>query len=143
MPALADLRDRISARANTVEVAKETLRNVVTAQLHTLLQKEGASKSDLAKKMKVSKAAVSAFMSGDRNFTIDTLAHISHVMGYRPVFEFRRGPASTWSVQVIRERLLETETVVVFTRRSTASEVRSKSRYYERFVAKVQAGGTT
>jgi transcriptional regulator with XRE-family HTH domain len=138
MPALADLKNRISVRSGTAEIAKATLRNVVTAQLYEIMERERTTKSDLAKKLKVSKAAVSALMSGDRNFTIDTITHISHVLGYRPDFRFLRGPSCAWSVQIIRERLLENETAVVF-RRSESTGVLSKTRYYERYIASVQA----
>ena len=103
------------------------------------MNKEGTTKSKLAKKMKISKAAVSKFLSGDRNFTIDTLAHISFVLGFQPEFWFRRAPVAAWTVHWSYERLLEVESIEIRRKQSDVSEIRTKSRYRETFVAKVQS----
>ena len=107
MTVVADLKDRISNRQNSLSVAKATLRNVVTAELHALMAREGTSRAELARKMKISKSAVTGLLSGDRNFTIDTIANLSFVLGYRPEFQFRRGATANWSLQMIHEKLVE------------------------------------
>ncbi len=139
MAGLVELRERVKARANSLAVEKATLRNVVTGQIYDLMGKEGTAKVDLARKMKISKAAVSKLLSGDRNFTIDKLTHISFVLGFRPVFRFRRATTATRAVHWIYERLLETESVVIRRRKSDISEIRIKRRYYEKFVATTQS----
>ena len=144
MAGLAELRERIKIRADSLKVAKATLRNVVTGQIYSLMDKEGTTKSKLARKMKISKAAVSKLLSGDRNFTIDTLAHISFVLGFHPEFRFRHATtAATWTIHLIYERLLEMESVEIRRKHSDISEIRTKSRYYKRFVARVQSESYT
>ncbi len=144
MAGLAELRERIKIQADSLEVAKATLRNIVTGQIYSLMDKEETTKSELARKMKISKAAVSKLLSGDRNFTIDTLAHISFVLGFHPEFRFRHAtPAATWAVRWVHERLIETESIEIRRRQSDTSVIRTKSRYYKRFVARVQSESYT
>ncbi|MBA7553795.1 hypothetical protein ES705_46394 [subsurface metagenome] len=143
MAGLAELRERVKNRADSLEVVKETLRNVVTGQIYNLMNKVGTTKSKLAKKMKISKAAVSKLLSGDRNFTIDTLAHISFVLGFQPEFRFRRTPSAAWTVHWSYERLLEIESIEIRRKQSYVSQIRTKSRYYETFAASVQTGSYT
>jgi transcriptional regulator with XRE-family HTH domain len=136
MGGLAELRSRVKIQADSLGVAKATFRNVVTGQIYNQMEKKGTNKSELASRMKISKAAVSRLLSGDRNFTIDTLAHISFVLGLRPEFQFHRTTmAATWAVQWVYERLIETDSVEIRKKRSKISEVRTKSRRYERFAA--------
>ncbi len=139
MAGLAELRDRVKTRTDSLEVAKGTLRNVVTGQIYNLMNKEGTSKSELARKMEISKAAVSKLLSGDRNFTIDTLAHLSFVLGFHPEFRFRLTPSATYVLQWGYERLIETERIEIRRKRSDVSGVCIKSRYFEKFVARVQS----
>ncbi len=137
MAGLAALRDRVQSRADSLEVAQETLRNVVTSQIYEMMGKQGTNKAELAKEMRVSRAAVSNLLSGDRNFTIGKLAHVAYVLGFRPEFHFRRGTDAAWMMQYTYERLMETERIEVRRRESTVSEIRTKSRSFERFVAQV------
>lgn len=140
MAGLVELRERVRIRADTLAIKKATLRNVVTGQIYDLMEKEGTTKSELARKMKISKAAVSNLLSGDRNFTIDTLAHISFVLGFRPEFRFRRAAmTATRAVHWVYERLLETESVEIRRREPDISEIRTKSSYYERFAARMHS----
>ena len=140
MAGLVELRERVRIRADTLAIKKATLRNVVTGQIYDLMEKEGTTKSELARKMKISKAAVSNLLSGDRNFTIDTLAHISFVLGFRPEFRFRRAAmTAARAVHWVYERLLETENVEIRRREPDISEIRTKSSYYERFAARMHS----
>ena len=67
------------AEKPTLDVQQEVVRGLVTSKLYSLLQEAGLSKADLAGKLNVSKAAVTGWLSGNRNFTVDTLTQIAYV----------------------------------------------------------------
>ncbi len=84
MRGLAKFKKQLSKGPVSLDVKKETIRNVVTGSIYQILHQEGKSKSDLAHMMGVSKAAITNLLSGDRNFTIDKLTEISHCLNRTP-----------------------------------------------------------
>lgn len=50
---------------------------MIAAKIGNALKDKGISQKEFAKKLKKSESEVSSWLSGDRNFTIDTLTEIS------------------------------------------------------------------
>ncbi len=75
---------------DNLDVQKRVFRNVVTSLLYEMMEREQVSKAELASRLHISKAAVTNLLSGDRNFTIDTLTAISHALGYIPSFRLEK-----------------------------------------------------
>lgn len=72
------LREALVASQNDLEVQKETLRTVITANIQEAMRDDGITREELADRMGRSKAYVTSMLSGDRNFTIDALATVAH-----------------------------------------------------------------
>jgi transcriptional regulator with XRE-family HTH domain len=66
-------------------LAQEELIMEVTELLCQLLEKEGVSRRDLAKRLNRSKGFVSQLLNGGRNLTLRTVADIAAALGYRLV----------------------------------------------------------
>lgn len=72
----------------TLDVQQEVMRGLITSKLYALLQESGLSKAALASRLNVSKAAVTGWLSGNRNFTVDTLTQIAYVCDKTPKIDF-------------------------------------------------------
>lgn len=59
------------------ELEKASNRMLVAAKICSGLKKMGLTQKEFASKMNKSESEISAWLSGDRNFTIDTLTEIS------------------------------------------------------------------
>lgn len=66
-------------------VAQETLIADAQELLVGLLEHDIVSRSDLARRLGKSKAFVTQLLSGERNFTLRTLADCAHALGYHVV----------------------------------------------------------
>jgi transcriptional regulator with XRE-family HTH domain len=62
------------------EFAKERLVLCVTERIREIMETEGITKADLARRWRVSKAHVSQLLSGSRNMTLKTLAEIMFLL---------------------------------------------------------------
>ncbi len=60
-----------------VALKKTSNRMMVAAKIGNALKDKGISQKEFAKKLRKSESEVSSWLSGDRNFTIDTLTEIS------------------------------------------------------------------
>ena len=60
-----------------VALKKTSNRMMIAAKIGNALKDKGISQKEFAKKLKKSESEVSSWLSGDRNFTIDTLTEIS------------------------------------------------------------------
>lgn len=60
-----------------VGLKKTSNRMMVAAKIGNALKDKGISQKEFAKKLRKSESEVSSWLSGDRNFTIDTLTEIS------------------------------------------------------------------
>lgn len=77
------LQDWVSATPEREQAfAEEGLITLVAEEIYALLEKQGLSKADLAEKLGCSKANVTGLLSGSRNMSCRTLAHIAHVLGH-------------------------------------------------------------
>lgn len=65
------------------EFARTRKRMMVAAKIADAMRKEGYSQKDFAAKMGKSETVISEWLSGDRNFRIDTLSEIEDVLGIR------------------------------------------------------------
>lgn len=72
----------------TLETQQEVVRGLVTSKIYALMAELSISKADLAGKLEVSKATVTGWLSGNRNFTIDTLTQIGYALNKTPRFDF-------------------------------------------------------
>ena len=72
----------------SLDIQKEVVRGLTTAKLLSMMEESGITKADLARELGVSKAAVTGWLRGNRNFTIDTLTQIARVFGKTPRIEF-------------------------------------------------------
>lgn len=64
-------------------LAQEELILEVTETLCALLEKEGVSRTELARRLGKTKGFVSQLLGGGRNLTLRTLADVLSVLGYR------------------------------------------------------------
>jgi antitoxin component HigA of HigAB toxin-antitoxin module len=54
-------------------------------RLHQLMKAKGVSRAELAERLGVSKARVSAMFGGNTNLTLQTIGHVLHALGERGV----------------------------------------------------------
>jgi antitoxin component HigA of HigAB toxin-antitoxin module len=82
-PKMRALKARLSSSA-AGRLALEQDRVVVeaTENLAQAMKQAGVSKAELARRMGVKPPVVSTMLGGKRNFTLATLAHAFHVLGY-------------------------------------------------------------
>jgi plasmid maintenance system antidote protein VapI len=110
---LKKFKDYVIANKNTLEIEKETLRNVITGKIYKLMEIEGKSKADLAKSLEVSKPAITRLLSGDNNFTIDKISEVSFYLGYTPFIYFKKsGVLDPAEVKHIFERMKQIQHTV-------------------------------
>jgi transcriptional regulator with XRE-family HTH domain len=76
------------AEKPTLDVQQQVVRGLITAKLYALMQEAGLSKAALAGRLDVSKAAVTGWLNGNRNFTVDTLTQIAFACDKTPKIEF-------------------------------------------------------
>lgn len=62
----------------------------VTESVCELLEQEGLSQTDLARRLNCGKSHVSQLLNGRRNLTLKTLADIAGALGVKPSFTFSR-----------------------------------------------------
>lgn len=63
-----------------VSLKKTSNRMMVAAKIGNALKDKGISQKEFAKKLRKSESEISSWLSGDRNFTIDTLTEISQAL---------------------------------------------------------------
>jgi transcriptional regulator with XRE-family HTH domain len=85
------LDEFLEDRQNRREFVREELAFAATELVSELMEKEGISKAELAKRIGKSKAYVTQVLSASRNMTMHTLAELAYVLGYR--IELRASPA--------------------------------------------------
>ena len=90
MGGISLLKNEISLQNDSLEIQKESFRNIVTGKICKLMEDEAVTKSGLARKLGISKAAITNLLSGDRNFTIDKITEIACILGYKPSIFFNR-----------------------------------------------------
>ena len=76
---LADLL----ANINEKELAKTRKRMMLAAKIEEAMKRRGYNQTQFARLMKKSTTVISEWLSGDRNFTIDTLLDIEDALGIR------------------------------------------------------------
>jgi len=87
MGILKSLKEKLKSKPS-LEVQQEVIRGLVTSGIYKILEEQNISKAELAQKLGISKAAVTRYLSGERNFTIDTLTHIAYVFDKAPKVSF-------------------------------------------------------
>ena len=107
MGGLSSFKENLESNINSLEVKKETFRNIITGDVYRLLESENISKTELAKQLHVSKPAVTKLLSGDRNFTIDKIVEISDVLGYYPKIMFMKNTTSYLAMFINKMRFSE------------------------------------
>lgn len=68
---------QLLAKLDKTELEKAGNRMMIAAKIGNALEMEGLSQKDFAAKMGRTESEISNWLSGDRNFTIDTLTEIS------------------------------------------------------------------
>lgn len=63
-----------------VEIGKTSNKMLIAAKIGDALKREGLSQKEFAAKIGKTESEISAWLSGDRNFTIDTLTEISYLL---------------------------------------------------------------
>lgn len=88
MGGIAKFKKRLESSIDSLEIKKETFRNIITGKIYDIMKISNVNKCELSKKMKVSKASITNLLSGNRNFTIDKITEIAHQMNYTPSIDF-------------------------------------------------------
>lgn len=68
---------KLLGNIDNVEFKKTRNRMMIAAKIAAALKREGLSQKEFAAKMKKTESEISDWLSGNRNFTIDTLTEIS------------------------------------------------------------------
>ena len=71
---------RILANKSELSLAKTRNRMVVAAKIADAMRGCGMNQNQLAQKMGKTDSEISEWLSGDRNFTLDTLTEIEHTL---------------------------------------------------------------
>ncbi len=88
MGGLSKFKVNLEKNLNSIDVKKETFRNVITGELYRIMKAEQKNQTDLSLCLGISKAAVSKLLTGDRNFTVDKIVEIADTLGYLPKISF-------------------------------------------------------
>jgi ribosome-binding protein aMBF1 (putative translation factor) len=73
---------------------QEVLRSDISDQIVCLMESQGITKAELARRLKTSKAYITKILQGNANFTLDSLAQISRALGCKYVA--RIVPLDVW-----------------------------------------------
>ena len=71
---------RMLANMDDLSLAKTRNRMMVAAKIADAMRSSGMNQKQLAQKMGKTESEVSEWLSGDRNFTLDTLTEIEHTL---------------------------------------------------------------
>lgn len=71
---------RMLANMDELSLAKTRNRMMVAAKIADAMRSSGMNQKQLAQKMGKTESEVSEWLSGDRNFTLDTLTEIEHTL---------------------------------------------------------------
>lgn len=71
---------RMLANVDELSLAKTRNRMLVAAKISDAMRSSGLNQKQLAEKMGKTESEVSEWLSGDRNFTLDTLTEIEHAL---------------------------------------------------------------
>lgn len=72
---------KLLGNIDNVEFEKTRNRMMLAAKIAAALKREGLSQKEFAEKMQKTESEISDWLSGNRNFTIDTLTEISTSLG--------------------------------------------------------------
>ncbi len=75
------LLGKILSNMDEKDLAKTRNRMLIAAKIASSMESNGLNQKQFAKKMGKTESEVSEWLSGDRNFTIDTLTEIENVLG--------------------------------------------------------------
>lgn len=96
MGGLSKFKVNLEKNLNSIDVKKETFRNVITGEIYRLMKAEHKNQTDLSMCLGISKAAVSKLLTGDRNFTVDKIVEIADTLGYLPKISFYKNSPITY-----------------------------------------------
>ncbi len=68
---------------STVEYEIEAAKYLISDLIYSIMEQEGISRADLAKLMNRSRPFITKLLSGNNNFEISTLVHVSRACGYK------------------------------------------------------------
>lgn len=77
----AGVLGRMLANIDELSLAKTRNRMLIAAKIADAMHNNKMNQKQFALKMGKTESEVSEWLSGDRNFTVDTLTEISHVLG--------------------------------------------------------------
>ena len=72
---------KMVSEVNPVQLAKMRNRMLIAAKIADAMQAQHLNQKQFAKLMGKTESEISDWLSGDRNFTIDTLVSIEHALG--------------------------------------------------------------
>jgi transcriptional regulator with XRE-family HTH domain len=93
--AIIPLQESVTPSTETIDdfllqVHQGAFRNIVTSKLYLIMEEAKINKSILAKRIGVSKAAISVRLSGDNNLTLDSVTQLALAVGYTPSISFKK-----------------------------------------------------
>lgn len=74
-------------------IARTNLIHSTTLEIELEMNRQGISRTDLAKRLGKSKSNISAMLDGDRNMTLGTLSSICYELGVTPSIRIASDPA--------------------------------------------------
>ena len=71
---------QLLSNIDEIALKKTSNRMMVAAKISNALKNKGISQKEFAKMLRKSESEISSWLSGDRNFTIDTLTEVSEAL---------------------------------------------------------------
>jgi transcriptional regulator with XRE-family HTH domain len=148
MGGLTKFKQGLAENNKSLEVKKETIRNIVTGNFYQLMKEEGKSKADLARLMNVSKPAITDLLSGDRNFTVDMLTAVSHFLNRVPNISFDKNnddffekKTFSWSCTLEKEETMVESENDFFSKKETVRYLHKMTRIHvtgDQYLTKIE-----
>lgn len=100
MSGIQKFQNNIENYENDIDVLKMKHKNLITADIAKWMKTRNINRSELSKKLKVSKAAITKLLSGDRNFTINKLVEIANALNCQLVFQLKEKNDSYKNIKI-------------------------------------------
>ncbi len=88
-----------SSEENRKLLRQEELILEATEGLASLMERQGVTKADLARRLGRTRGYITQILAGSRNFTLRTLAEVANALGYRVHLSFDSDPVAHKAVQ--------------------------------------------
>lgn len=138
---MSRLKDLLNRAKQSPDYNRKMARAAVTADLRILMANAEMSQKEVAEKIGISPAALSAKLSGDKNLTLDSIVDIADAVGSAVDLVFRpaatKRALQTWEVDAKTERLLDRAAAILREAEALREAYASVAAFEERMPAEL------